>query len=60
MKILLLQLSYIHLHAGGENPFCRRAAEIVDAVRNSDYELDAAILVLSGDIAFAGHSDEST
>ena len=58
MKALILQLSDIHIRRGRENPAIQRVREIVDAVQNVEYDLDVCVVVLSGDIAYGGHSDE--
>jgi metallophosphoesterase superfamily enzyme len=56
-KILLLQVSDIHLK-GEEDPILQRAGAIVDAVKNLDYRLDAAIIVMSGDLAYSGEETQ--
>lgn len=53
MRTLLLHLSDLHIQGSGD-PILKRAKEIVDATKNLDYELELAVLVLSGDLAYSG------
>ncbi len=53
MKLLLVHLSDIHVR-GDDDAILGRAGSIAAAVRNLDYELDAAVVAVSGDLAYAG------
>ncbi len=57
MRLLLIHLSDIHVKGPKEVIFNRRGA-IVDAVKNLDYSLDACVIVVTGDIAYAGKEDQ--
>jgi predicted MPP superfamily phosphohydrolase len=57
MKLLLVHLSDIHIK-GDADPVLARANLIADAVQNLDYALDAAVIVVSGDLAFAGSTKQ--
>ena len=53
MKILVLHLSDIHLQ-DAENSCVNKLPLIPAAVQNEELELDAAILVTSGDVVYSG------
>ena len=57
MRVLVVHLSDLHIRSS-EDPVLQRGPAIVAAVRNLDDSLDAALLVVSGDVAFSGASDE--
>lgn len=57
MKILLVHLSDLHISAKGDPLFLRRSA-IVDALKNLEYELEAVLIIVSGDIANTGAEEE--
>ena len=57
MKFMLVHLSDIHI-TGEEDAITTRCTNIVDAVKNSEYELDACAIVVTGDIAFAGSEEQ--
>src|ERR1051326_7103663 len=57
MKILLVQIGDIHIK-GPNCPALLRLRKIAQAVRHLDSKIDAAVMVLSGDIAFSGRSEE--
>lgn len=58
MRVLLVHLSDVHIRDGHANPILARAERIADAVKNLDYQLDLCVLVLSGDMAYAGAEAE--
>lgn len=53
MKILLVHLSDIHVRSD-DDAILSRGKSIAAAVQNLDYELEAAIVAVSGDLAYAG------
>jgi 2-keto-4-pentenoate hydratase/2-oxohepta-3-ene-1,7-dioic acid hydratase in catechol pathway len=53
MRTLLMHLSDLHIQ-GNDDPVLGRAKAIVDATKNLDYELELAVVVVSGDLAFSG------
>jgi len=57
MRLLVVHLSDIHI-ASSADPVLQRGKRIVDAVKNLDYELDAALLIVSGDIANTGDPEQ--
>jgi len=57
VKVLILHLSDIHI-ASAEDPILAKGREILEAVRNLDYTLDGAVVVVSGDVAFSGTEDQ--
>jgi len=57
LKILILHLSDVHFKSQN-NPIVERRGRIVEAVRNLEFALDRAILVISGDIAHSGAEAE--
>lgn len=57
MKLLLIHLSDIHLR-GDSDPILQRGKCIADAVKNFDYEINLAVVVISGDIASTGYEGE--
>src|ERR1051326_8999212 len=57
MRALLLQLSDIHIRSG-DDPVIRRRALIARAVASLDPDIDACLLLLTGDIANTGSGDE--
>lgn len=57
MKILLLQLSDIHVRLGTET-ILTQAERITDAVRGLDHPVAAVLIALTGDIAYSGASDQ--
>jgi len=52
-KALVIHLSDLHIRTD-KDPILDRASHIADAVRNFDYSVDAAIVVVSGDLAYSG------
>ncbi len=52
-KALLVHLSDIHVRSDTD-PILSRVEPIVAAVQNLEYQVDAAIIAVSGDLAFAG------
>lgn len=56
MKVLLVQLSDIHLRGG--DGVLSRASKIASAVRARDPEIAACFVVVSGDTAFSGLDDQ--
>lgn len=59
MRLLLIHLSDIHVRGPKEAILERRGA-IVDAVQNLDYSLDGCVIVVTGDIAYAGTENQLT
>jgi hypothetical protein len=57
MKFLILQVSDIHLRIG-KNVGSDRMHHIAKAVANVEVDLSAAILALTGDVAYAGAAEE--
>ena len=57
MRLLLIQLSDIHFRAVDNSVIEKRSA-IVRAVQNLDPDIQACILLISGDIAFSGSGEE--
>lgn len=57
MRLLLVQLSDIHLRTSGNSVLDRRGP-IVRALQNLEPDLEACILLFTGDIAYSGNSDE--
>jgi hypothetical protein len=57
MRVLILHLSDIHLRSE-DDYVLTRIISIADAARTTDYELDACVVVLSGDIASTGSETE--
>ena len=57
MKLMLIHLSDIHI-TSQDDAITGRHSQIVDAVKNLDYSLDACVVVVTGDIAFAGTLDQ--
>lgn len=57
MRLLLVQLSDIHLRMSGNSLLERRGA-IVSALQNLEPELDACLLLFTGDVAYSGQADE--
>lgn len=56
-KMLLLQLSDIHVK-NSTDPVLQRSEAIVAAIKNLDYEIDAAVILISGDLAFSGQQSQ--
>lgn len=56
-KLLLVHLSDIHVRSE-QDAILGRAEQIIAAVRNLDYELEAAIIAVSGDLAFSGSESQ--
>src|SRR2546430_11605965 len=57
VNLLLLHLSDIHFKSA-KDAVLRRGDAIVDAVRNLDYDIDLAVVAVTGDVAFSGLSDQ--
>jgi hypothetical protein len=57
MKVLIIQVSDIHLKSGG-NIATERIAHVAKAVANVEVDLRAAVIALSGDVAYSGAQDE--
>ena len=57
MRLMLIHLSDIHI-TSPDDAIIGRHSQIVDAVKNLDYSLDACVVVVTGDIAFAGTVDQ--
>lgn len=57
MRTLLLHLSDIHIKLAND-PVLRRGKEIVRSIQDLDYSLDACVLVISGDVAWSGNSEQ--
>jgi len=57
MKVAILQLSDIHLKKGN-NPILAKFPAIRGVIEAHSADLDACILVFSGDIAFSGKQAE--
>ena len=57
MRILLVQLSDMHVRTSG-NSLSEKGARIVSAIQNLEPDLEACILLFTGDIAFSGDADE--
>lgn len=58
MKALILHVSDIHLREGHSNPCIPKFEFIARAVQNEEPDLEEAIVVISGDLAFAGKKSE--
>lgn len=57
MRLLVVHLSDIHL-TGSTDPIFEKAHFITDTTKNLDYELDACLVIFTGDIAFSGRESE--
>jgi hypothetical protein len=57
VHLLLIQLSDIHIRTESD-PVLSRVRRIIDAVRNLDYDLNACVVLLSGDVAYSGSEAE--
>jgi hypothetical protein len=57
MKILITHLSDIHLNSKN-NSILNKKDKLCDAIKNLCLDADALFLVITGDIAFSGKSDE--
>lgn len=57
MRILVVQLSDIHMHVNG-NALTGRGALVAAAVRGLDPAIDAGVLLVTGDVAQSGADDE--
>jgi predicted MPP superfamily phosphohydrolase len=57
VRFLVVHLSDIHIESS-RDPVLSRVEEIVSAVQNLDYELDTAVIALTGDIAARGFAEE--
>ena len=57
MKLLLIHLSDIHI-TSDDDAITKRYPQIVNAVKNLDYSLDLCVVVVTGDIAFSGTTEQ--
>src|SRR5258708_20128132 len=57
LKVLIIQISDIHLKSHG-NVAPERIRDVAKTVANVEIDLQAAIIALSGDVAYSGASDE--
>lgn len=57
MRLLLLHLSDLHVKSS-RDPVLARGPALVNAVKNLDYELETAVIVFSGDLAYSGREEE--
>ena len=57
MKLLLIHLSDIHI-INDDDAITKRYPQIVNAVKNLDYSLDLCVIVVTGDIAFSGTTEQ--
>lgn len=57
MRLLVVHLSDLHI-GGTSDPVLTRAKRVAEAVQNLERELDAAVITVTGDLAFAGHSEQ--
>ncbi|MEQ8843963.1 MAG: metallophosphoesterase [Phycisphaerales bacterium] len=60
MKLLLVQLSDIHLREGRANPVCDRARAIAQAAYSACPDAQHILLLITGDVAYAGKPEEYT
>ncbi len=59
MRLLLVHLSDMHIR-GPQDAILQRHGALVDAVKNLDYSLNGCVLVVTGDIAWAGEESQLT
>lgn len=57
MNLLLLHLSDIHVRAS-DDPVLRRGAQILSAVRSVAHNVAGCVVVVSGDVVFAGAAEQ--
>ena len=57
MRLLLVHLSDIHI-TNSTDHIINKSSAIVDAVKNLDLELNLCVVVISGDIAYSGTSEQ--
>ncbi len=57
MKILILHLSDLHIRSGNDW-ILERNSEITNIVRNIEYQLDMAFILITGDISFEGSTEQ--
>jgi predicted MPP superfamily phosphohydrolase len=57
MKLMLLHLSDIHLKGDGD-PVLGRLTGVPDAVKNLDSEVQACLIVVTGDITYSGAEEQ--
>ena len=57
MRLLLIHLSDIHI-TNEEDTITKRYPQIVNAVKNLDYSLDLCVVVVTGDIAYSGTTEQ--
>lgn len=57
MRLIILHLSDIHFRETA-NPISRRDKEMISAISNQTPSPDAVMIIVSGDIAFSGRSEE--
>jgi hypothetical protein len=57
MKTLILHLSDVHIQSAND-PIIARRTKIIEAIRNIEFALDGAAVVVSGDIAYSGKEDQ--
>lgn len=58
MKTLILHISDIHLREGHSNPSIPKFEFVARAIQNEESDLAAIVVVISGDVAFAGKRAE--
>ncbi len=58
MTVGILHLSDIHFKCGEPNPVLERTSQIADAFLSRIHEVPVPIVVVTGDVAFAGRVDE--
>ena len=57
MRFLLIHLSDIHFQTE-DDIILKRREQIESAIKNIDYEIDAAFVVVTGDLAFSGNEEQ--
>lgn len=57
MRLLILHLSDIHFE-DGENPVIERRTSILGALRSIEFQYDACLIAVSGDVAFSGAASQ--
>ena len=57
MRLLLIHLSDIHITSENDT-ITSRYPQIVDAVKNLDYSLDLCVVVVTGDVAYSGTTEQ--
>ncbi len=60
MNIVLTQLSDIHFKSNEQNILCKRIDKIASAINSSANDVDACLILITGDIAYSGSAEEYT